>query len=60
MVETFDDEFYCYDGAADSQKTLGWWPVRMNDNFADRGTAQMMCDVLNARDYPEQFAKCGT
>lgn len=53
MVETFNDEFYCYDAAADSRSKLGWWPANMNSNFADRGTAEMMCDVLNGRDYPD-------
>jgi hypothetical protein len=28
------------------------WPAR---DWVDEGTAQTMCDVFNARDYPEEF-----
>ncbi len=38
---------------------LGFWPNSSPapDGFVSEGTAITMCDVLNARDYPEQFSK---
>jgi hypothetical protein len=32
------------------------WPVGSErKDYVDEGTAQTMCDLFNARDYPEEF-----
>lgn len=54
--------WYCDDEAyseatrerADGTEVMTYWPPG-HTTFVDLGTATTMCDVFNARGYPEEF-----